>query len=104
MRILLVDDDHGLRALLRTTFEAVEVELDEASSAAKAAAAIEQQRPDVMVLDIQMPGMDGLAFCRAVKGAAATRDIGVVLLSGNGATPASAREAGAGAVFPQPVR
>ena len=102
MRILLVDDDAALRALLRTTFEAVDVELDEASSAAKAAAAIEKQRPDVMVLDIQMPGMDGLAFCRAVKGAAATRDIGVVLLSGNGATAASAREAGADAFLRKP--
>ena len=66
MRILLVDDDAGLRALLARRSEAVDVELDEAS-AAKAAAAIEGSAPDVMVLDIQMPGMDGLAFCRAVK-------------------------------------
>jgi response regulator RpfG family c-di-GMP phosphodiesterase len=102
MRILLVDDDAGLRALLRTTFEAVDVELDEASSAATAAAAIEQHPPDVMVLDVQMPGMDGLAFCRAVKGAAATRAIGVVLLSGNGSTPAAAREAGADAFLRKP--
>ena len=42
-----------------TTFEAVDAELDEAPSAAKAAAAIERQRPDVMVLDIQMPGWTG---------------------------------------------
>ena len=38
MRLLLVDDDAGFRALLRTTFEVVDVELDEADNAASAAA------------------------------------------------------------------
>lgn len=41
MRLLLVDDDPGFRALLRTTFEAVSVAVDEAGSAVEAAAAID---------------------------------------------------------------
>ena len=59
MRLLLVDDDSGFRALLRTTFEDVEVDVDEAGSAAEAEQRISAQRPDVIVLDVGMPGMDG---------------------------------------------
>jgi response regulator RpfG family c-di-GMP phosphodiesterase len=102
VRILLVDDDAGLRALLRTTFEAVDVELEEASNAASAAAAVARRRPDVIVLDVRMPGMDGLAFCRSVKSDPATRDIGIVLLTGDSGTPAEAREAGADAFLRKP--
>jgi len=102
VRILLVDDDAGLRALLRTTFEAVDVELDEAANAAAAAAVLERRRPDVIVLDVRMPGMDGFEFCRAVKGDPKRRDIGIVLLTGDGATPAEAREAGADAFLRKP--
>ena len=58
MRLLLVDDDAGFRELLRTTFEAVEVEVDEAGGAAEAEARIGAMRPDVIVLDVGMPGMD----------------------------------------------
>jgi response regulator RpfG family c-di-GMP phosphodiesterase len=102
VRILLVDDDAGLRALLRTTFEAVDVELEEASNAESAAAAVRRRRPDVIVLDVRMPGMDGLAFCRSLKADEATRDIGIVLLSGDSGTPAEARSAGADAFLRKP--
>jgi response regulator RpfG family c-di-GMP phosphodiesterase len=102
MRILLVDDDAALRALLRTTFEAVDVELEEAANASTAASVVERSRPDVIILDIRMPGMDGLAFCRALREKEATRDIGVVLLSGDGGTPAEARAAGADAFIRKP--
>ena len=99
---MLVDDDAGLRALLRTTFEAVDVELEEASNAPSAAAAVERERPDVIVLDVRMPGMDGLAFCRSIKVDPATRDVGIVLLTGDSGTPAEARAAGADAFLRKP--
>jgi CheY-like chemotaxis protein len=67
VRLLLVDDDRGLRELLRTTFEVVDVELDEAADAMEAEAVIASRRPDIVVLDVGMPGMDGLAFCRRLK-------------------------------------
>ena len=103
MRLLLVDDDPGLRALLRTTFEVIDVELDEAEDAGEAAAAIRERRPDVVVLDVGMPGIDGLAFCRSLKDEAATRQIPVVLLTGAEAgTERAAREAGADAFVRKP--
>jgi DNA-binding response OmpR family regulator len=64
MRILLVDDDAGLRALLRTTFEAVDVDLEEAEDAPSAIDALRRQRPHVVVLHVRMPGGSGLDLCR----------------------------------------
>jgi response regulator RpfG family c-di-GMP phosphodiesterase len=103
VRLLLVDDDPGLRALLRATLEAVDVELEEADSAAAAASGIERRRPDAIVLDVQMPGLDGLAFCRRLKRDPRTRSIPVVLLSGSeSGTDAAARAAGADAFLRKP--
>ena len=83
MRLLLVDDDAGLRALLRTTFEIFDLELDEADSAAMAARRISSCKPDVIVLDVLMPGIDGIEYCGALRRDPQTRDIPVVLLTGS---------------------
>jgi ribonuclease P protein subunit RPR2 len=82
MRLLLVDDDAGLRALLRTTFELVDVQVEEAQDADAALASVARCRPDVIVLDIAMPGMDGLELSRRLKDDPDTRAIPIVLLSG----------------------
>jgi putative two-component system response regulator len=103
MRILLVDDDAGLRALLRTTFEAVDVELEEAEDAPAATEAICRRRPDVVVLDVRMPRGSGLDLCRDLKTDPATEEISVVLLTGsNGGTVEAAEEAGADAFLRKP--
>ena len=103
MRLLLVDDDEGLRALLRTTFEAVDVDVDEAADAASARQRIAAARPDAIVLDVRMPGMDGAAFCAELKSRPATRDVSVVLLTGSDmADEARAQEVGADALVLKP--
>jgi cyclic di-GMP phosphodiesterase len=103
MRILLVDDDEGLRALLRTTFEAVDVELTEAADVAGAVEAVRRQRPDVVVLDVRLPGGDGLDLCRDLKADPATDGISVVLLTGSeGGTAEAARQVGADAFLRKP--
>ena len=103
MRILLVDDDPALRTLLRTTFEAVDIDLEEADDAAVAARVIERRRPDVVVLDVGLPGIDGLELCRRVKLDPDTRDIGIVLLTGLGEDmKALGEEAGADAFLAKP--
>ncbi len=82
--ILVVDDDPALRLLLRTTFEVEGLQVDEAGSAEEAATSIAASPPSAIVLDIGMPGMDGLTFCRQLKADPSTSGIPVVLLSGLG--------------------
>jgi ribonuclease P protein subunit RPR2 len=61
-------------------------------------------RPDVIVLDIEMPGIDGLTLCRSLKAEPSTNGIGVVLLTGSAPEDAEerAREAGADAFLRKP--
>jgi response regulator RpfG family c-di-GMP phosphodiesterase len=82
LRVLVVDDDSALRALLRTTFEIADISVAEADNALDAGEAIALTEPDAIVLDVAMPGVDGLSFCRALKDDPLTRDITVVLLTG----------------------
>jgi diguanylate cyclase (GGDEF)-like protein len=86
LRLLVVDDDAALRILLRTTFEVVDIEVEEAESAEEAQDKVSARAPDVVVLDVGMPGMDGLTFCRQLKDDPVTADIGVVLLTGSEGT------------------
>jgi response regulator RpfG family c-di-GMP phosphodiesterase len=103
VRLLLVDDDEGFRALLRTTFEAVDVEVVEAEDAGSAGAQIVAARPDAIVLDVSMPGTSGVTFCAQLKSSRATRDIPVVLLTGSDmANETVAREVGADAFMFKP--
>ena len=83
MRLLLVDDDAGLRALLRATFETFDVSVEEAENVAAAEQRIAKSRPDVVVLDVHMPGESGLDLARRLKADPVTRSIGVIVLSGS---------------------
>jgi response regulator RpfG family c-di-GMP phosphodiesterase len=91
VRILLVDDEPDLRELLRATFESAEVVVDEAGSVQDADARIRTQRPDVIVLDLRMPGESGVELCTRLKADERTRAIPIVLLTG--AAPEEARRA-----------
>src|SRR5581483_3875320 len=103
MRILLVDDEPALRELLRATFEGADVFVDEAGSGAEAEARIARRRPDVIVLDLRMPGMSGTELCERLKADPATRAIPIVVLTGaDGDETRSARRAGASAVMRKP--
>ncbi len=105
MRLLLVDDDAGHRALLRATFETFDVRVEEAENVAAAERRIAKRRPDVVVLDVHMPGETGLDLARRLKGDPATRGIGVVLLSGSDSSVALEAEgamAGADAFLGKP--
>jgi response regulator RpfG family c-di-GMP phosphodiesterase len=82
VRILLVDDEPALRELLRATFEGAHVQVDEAGSGLEAEARIKKRRPDVIVLDLRMPGMSGTELCLRLKGSERTKKIPIVLLTG----------------------
>jgi response regulator RpfG family c-di-GMP phosphodiesterase len=103
LRILLVDDDPALRTLLRTTFEVADVAVVEAKSADAARRKIRAVRPDVIVLDVNMPGTTGLELCAELKAAPATKDIPIVLLTGSDSgSSAAAKRAGADAFVRKP--
>jgi response regulator RpfG family c-di-GMP phosphodiesterase len=103
LRILLVDDDPALRTLLRTTFEVADVDVVEADGADAARRRIRASRPDVIVLDVNMPGTTGLEFCEELKADPATSDIPVILLTGSsGGTTAAAKRVGADAFVRKP--
>ena len=74
------------------------------ASAAEAEERIAAARPDVIVLDVGMPGMDGLAFCRELKSGADTRSIRIVLLTGMEDVEDVAGAAGADALLLKPFR
>jgi putative two-component system response regulator len=82
VKILLVDDEPSLRELLRATFEGAHVQVDEAASGLEAEARIKKRRPDVIVLDLRMPGMSGAELCTRLKSEARTKKIPIVLLTG----------------------
>jgi response regulator RpfG family c-di-GMP phosphodiesterase len=103
MRILLVDDEPALRELLRTTLESVEITVDEAESALEAEARIRRKRPNLIILDLRMPGMGGTELCRRLRADEATKDIPIVLLTGAEAEEArAAQRAGASALVRKP--
>jgi len=103
LRILLVDDDPALRTLLRTTFELADVEVAEAEDADAARRRIKGARPDVIVLDVNMPGTTGIELCQELKESSSTKDIPVVLLTGSdGGSSAAAKRAGADAFVRKP--
>ena len=83
MRLLLVDDDPGRGSCSGRHSRSSIFELDEADSAAMAARRISARKPDVIVLDVLMPGIDGIEYCAKLKGDPQTNDIPVVLLTGS---------------------
>jgi len=107
LRILVVDDDPlQLRALQRAMREHRNVDLTAIEHSIDALLAIGSVKPDLVVLDLYMPGVDGLEVCRRLKANAETCDIDVVIASAamNAELETAARDAGALAMLPKPVR
>jgi len=80
--ILLVDDDDEFRSLLGMRLEKAGYRILHAVSGARATALVESDAPDLLLMDIQMPGMDGPATQRWLQGSMAARKTPVVFLSG----------------------
>jgi len=101
-RILLVDDDPDLRLLLRTTLAADECLVEEAASAEAASELARFWRPSLVVLDVGLPGISGLTFCRELKENSVFGSPRVILLTGGETTSAEARASGADTLLRKP--
>ena len=67
MRILVVDDDRAVRESLRRSLAFNGYQVDLAADGKEALDAVQQRRPDAMVLDVMMPRLDGLEVCRRMR-------------------------------------
>lgn len=81
MRVLIVDDDALLRELLRAVLQDGGFVLDEADNGELALSLAEANPPDVVVLDVMMPGMNGFEVCRALRAEDATVNAHVIMLT-----------------------
>lgn len=84
VRALLVDDDQTLLQSLARAMKSHKdrVELATCASGIEALVRVGADRPDVLIIDVNMPEVDGLEVLRRLKGAAETKGIGVVLITG----------------------
>lgn len=80
LRVFVVDDDAIILDVLRATL-AAECELDTFASAEACLSALADVKPDLFLLDVSMPVMDGYALCRQLKDDWDTQDIPVVFIS-----------------------
>jgi CheY-like chemotaxis protein len=81
-RVLIVDDERQNRQLLEIMLEPEGFVVLTATGGAEALALVAREPPDVILLDVMMPGLDGYQVAAALKGDAATRNIPVILLTG----------------------
>ena len=79
--ILVVDDDPHIRQLLVFAFDKAGLGAIEAADGEAALALVETHAPDLVVLDINMPRIDGLEVCRRLRGGEGRADIPILFLS-----------------------
>jgi len=81
LRILVVDDDRSTRTLLRRLLTTEGYDVDEAADGSTALRQVEAHAPDLVLLDVMMPGQDGLEVLEGIRG---TSDLPVILLTAKG--------------------
>jgi two-component system KDP operon response regulator KdpE len=69
-RILVVDDEPQIRRIMRTTLTGAGYEVDDAKTGEEALEKLRDYHPDLVLLDMNMPGMGGLAACREMRAGA----------------------------------
>jgi CheY-like chemotaxis protein len=104
-RVLVVDDNDDNRAVYAEFLRFVGFEVDEAENGAQALARIAERAPDVVVMDLAMPGINGFEATRAVKEYDRTSHIKVIVVTALATFVARemAREAGCDAFLTKPV-
>lgn len=102
--VLVVDDDALNRRLLTATLAREGIRTTTANDGTEALAAIKEDPPDVVLLDIEMPGIDGFEVLERIKGDEAVRHLPVIMISGLDDTQSVIRclEVGADDFLPEP--
>ena len=81
-KVLVVDDDPGIRDVLQSILVTDGVEVHTASDGEEGLQKAVETNPDLILLDIGMPKVDGLTFCMAVQSMVTTRRIPIIVITG----------------------
>lgn len=105
-RVLLVDDEPVIRELVKAMLEGGGVEVRCVADGAKAVQEARLYRPDLVLLDIVLPGLDGLSVCRLLKADRALEGVPVHMLTARAreADHDAARRAGADGYIEKPFK
>ena len=95
--ILVVDDESPILELVRFTLEDEQIRVLEAGDGLKALEAARTARPDLILLDVQMPSLDGLEVCRRLRADASLAGTRIVMLTAAGQDADRTRGLAAGA-------
>jgi CheY-like chemotaxis protein len=79
--ILVVDDEEALRLLITMTLERESYRVVTAADGEEGLAVARSLRPDLVILDVGLPKIDGIEVCRRLRADPATRDLRIVMLS-----------------------
>ena len=82
--VLVVDDDEDIRVIVSFRLQQAGYDVRAVSDGPAAMEAACQDPPDLVVLDISMPGMSGLDVCRLLRADAATADVAIIMLTSRG--------------------
>jgi len=103
--ILVVDDEIGALTLIGIMLERGGFGVTKAKDAASALAVLDQNTPDLIILDVMMPNMDGIELCQVIRQREDTHAIPVLILSARGDADSIMRgmTAGANDYLPKPI-
>lgn len=93
-RILVIDDEPQIRRIMRTTLITAGYEVDDSKTAEEGLVKVREFRPDLVLLDINMPGMGGLEACRELR---ADPNVAVIMLTVHNTEAAKVEALDAGA-------
>ena len=79
--ILLVEDEHDIQELLKFHLEREKLSIMIAGTGEDALSNLQSRKPDLILLDLMLPGMDGLEVCRRIKAKEDTREIPIIMLT-----------------------
>ena len=103
--ILIVDDEIGALTLIGIMLERGGFEVIKARNAGEALMLLDETTPDLIILDVMMPGMDGIELCAVIRERPATGETPILILSARGDAESIIRgmEAGANDYIPKPI-